>query len=647
MPAVSSLLRSASSTRKKVLAQQDAEAEYEYSLGYKTYNDYREYDRYLEKRAKSTGDPSSALSLQKKRDSAFRGYLSNEVQRQSIGVLEGRQSNTDKYNAMYGLFQTAMANGMYDQAQTLRLQLDSLDKTIQNEAIAAANGAKAAANAQLTAVKDEVSAHEQALKGLGQILEKSGPDGFTKVLEDKSFQSELTSIYPDLAPVFQAGGQIGFFDIANGIMESIKDTYTQAVSQLPPEQAAKAQEALDKINNGETSFKIPGVAENVTLKDIQTQISAARAGGSYFFRGENGQYEKGKLTDYTWDNQGNIAPVFANPYSEGTKDNPYLQNVDNFDQSQVYRRDSNGNYVDDKGKIVATFKDGQILAPGGGEWQNEAQKNDALQKAGVSYETLLKEQGFNTVKKDGKLYVTITEDAKQKMGNIPGLQNGDPVEVVRDGQGNLRFIKTDPSTGKQSLYQGAFDKNGKVNFRQLAPGEQGAISAQSQGDLSVLAESLNKDYSGNAGIESANKSLVNTVEGISQGIGYTHGVLADAEARRRFLTGDQGGVKGQNIAPTTNPALRLNATERAVRRVVTPIANPVRTVGQVNRKLASINPLAQRLGSILAKLRPSAGQRAANSSLEASRQKIQDAQGFKYGVLADPAKRQAFLDSLR
>lgn len=647
MPSTSSLLRSASSQRKKVLAQQDAEVEYEYSLGFKTYEDYRDYDRYLEKRAKSSTDPGAALSLQKKRNSAFRGYMSNEIQRQSISVLEGRQTNVDKYNAMYQLYQSAVANGMYDQAQTLYLQLGNLDKTIQNEAMAAASGARSAATAAFTAVKDEVKAHEAALKGLGDILSSVGPDGFDKTLQDKGVQQELLNMYPDLAPVFNAGGQIGFFDIANGIAESMKDTYTRAIGELPPEQAAKAQEALDKLNSGATKFTIPGVDGGVSLKDIQTQIAASRVGSSYFFRGQNGVLEKGKLTDYAWDNQGKLAPVFANPYSEGTQDNPYNQVIDSFDQSSVYRRDDKGNYIDDKGNVVAEFRDGQVLAPGGGEWANDAQRNEALKKASSSYETILKEQGFNTVNKDGKTFVTVTEAAKQRLGNIPGLETGDPVEVVRDGQGNLRFIKTDPTTGKQSLYQMAFDENGKSNIRQLQPGEQGAISSQSLGDLKAYAQGLNKDFTSDPGVNEANSSLVNTVAAIGQGVGYTHGVLADAEARRRFLTGDQGGVKGQDIRPSTNPALRLNTAERAVKRVVSPIANPARTARQVNTRLASMNPLAQKIGSIIARLKPSAGQRAANSSLEASRQKIQAAQGFKYGVLADPAKREAFLRSLQ
>lgn len=648
MPSTSSLLRSSASTRKKVLAQQDAEAEYEYSLGYKTYEDYREYDRYLDKRASSTTDPGQALTLQKRRNSAFRGYMSNEIQRQTIGVLEGRQSNVDKYNAMYQLYQNAISQGLYDQAQTLYLQLGNLDKTIQNEALAAASGAAAAVRGQVTAINDEVKAHETALSELGKILQAVGPDGFDK--EIKKLAPDIVAMYPDLAPVFQAGGTVGFFDIANGIVSNIQDTYAEAISQLPPEEAATLQAKLDSIMSGSKTFKIPGVKDGVTFQDLQREIEAKQAGGQYFFRGEDGVLEKGKLTDYTWGKDGKIVGVYANPYSEGLQDNPYNQVIDQFDQSQVYRRDENGNYIDDKGKVVAEFKDGQITAPGGGEFKSEADRNAALKNASQSFETLLKEQGFNTVKKDGKMYVTVTEAVKARLGNIPGLNNGDPVEVVQDGQGNLRFVKKEG--GKQRLYQMAFDQYGKANLRELQAGEQGAISARSLGDLEAYAKDLNKDYTGDEGIDAGNRSLVSTVSAIGQGVGYRYGVLADAEQRRRFLTGDEGGALGrdgrqQNIRPSTNPALRLNAAERAVKRVVSPIANPVRTAGQINRKLGSINPLAQKLGSIIARLRPSAGQRAANSSLAASRQRIQEGKGFKYGVLATEAGRNKFLESLR
>lgn len=650
MPGTSSLLRSASSTRKKVLAQQDAVAEYEYSLGYKSYEDYREYDRYLENRIKSSSDPGAALSLQKKRNSAFRGYMGNEIQRQSIAVIEGRQSNVDKYNAMYQLYQQAAANGLYDTAQTLYLQLGNLDKTIQNEAISAAGSASASMRAAVTSVKDEIKAQKAVLTDMGRELQANGIDNINKAFEDPAIQQELAAAYPDLAPVFKQGGTIGFWDIANGVAENIKDTYAQAISELPPEETGELREQLAKLNSGETTFQIPGVEGGVTLKDLQTQIAATRAGGSYFFQGPNGVLERGKLTDYTWDKEGNIVPVYANPYSEGTADNPYNQVVDNFDQSQVYRRDEKGNYVDESGKVVAEFKDGQIVAPGGGDFRNEADREKALQAAGQSFETLLKEQGFNTIKKEGKLLVAVTDATMEKFGKVPGLELGDIVEVVRDGQGNLRFTKKDQKTGKEQLYQYAFDPSGKGSIRRLQAGEQGAISAQALGDLNVYAKDLNKDYAGNEGVDRATQSLVSTVSKIGQGVGFKYGVLADAEARRRFLTGDGGGIqnkKGEvvNLKPSTNPALKLNIAERAVKRIVTPIANPGRTVSGVARW--ATNPIARTLASALRGIIKTAGQNAANNSLAASRQKIQEAQGFKYGVLATQAGRDAFLKSLR
>ena len=593
MPSTSSLLRSSASTRKKVLSQQDAEAEYEYSLGYKTYEDYREYDRYLDKRASSSTDPGQALTLQKRRNTAFRGYMGNEIQRQTIGVLEGRQSNTDKYNAMYSLYQNAVSQGLYDQAQTLYLQLGNLDRTIQNEAVAAAGSASSAMKAQVTAVKDEVSAHKAALADLGASMQElGGIDELNKRLEDPETIKQLVSAYPDLAEVYKNGGKIGLFDIAAGITENIKDTYAAAIGALPPEEASKLQGELDKLTSGKTTFDIPGFADKVSMTDLQNQITQAREGRSYFFRGQDGELQKGSVTDYTWDREGKVIPVYADPLSAGTKDNPYLQTVDNFKESGAFRRDDQGRYIDETGKVVAEYRDGRLTAPGGGEFANEADYNKALSSARVGSDTLLREQGFNVVTegenglkkgKNGGVLVTVTEETIDKLGNLPGLKAGNAVEMFVDGQGNLRY--SPGNSGK--LYQGAIDERGQVNFRELAPGEQGAISSQGRQDLGVDMSILADDLKSKGVSQVTGSSLAASNQRIALGEGFTKGVLKDAETRRRFLAGQEiENARGEKVTndPRVNPALRLNAAERTLNKaikVADTITNPYKPLKNV------------------------------------------------------------------
>src|SRR5690349_8649910 len=130
MPSTSSLLRSAESTQKRIRQQQDAEVAYEWGLSPKTYDDFVAYSGYIEGQAQKTSDPSELLSYRKTVDGARSAYTSNEIQRQSIDVLEGRITNSQKYERMVGLFNMALDNGAYDLAQNLNLQLDNLSVKI-------------------------------------------------------------------------------------------------------------------------------------------------------------------------------------------------------------------------------------------------------------------------------------------------------------------------------------------------------------------------------------------------------------------------------------------------------------------------------------------------------------------------------------
>ena len=58
MPSVSSLLRSAESTQKKVRQQEDAIKAYIWESSAQTYDDFVEYQKHLNERIKTVTDPS-------------------------------------------------------------------------------------------------------------------------------------------------------------------------------------------------------------------------------------------------------------------------------------------------------------------------------------------------------------------------------------------------------------------------------------------------------------------------------------------------------------------------------------------------------------------------------------------------------------
>lgn len=141
--AVSSLLKTAQASYNRTQAYNDQMAGYEYDLSEKTPEDFAKYKAYLSDRATKEQDPSKQLSLQKTLTSADRTYRSAEIFRASESVNYGDISNTDKYQKMLGLYQDAVSNGDYNQAQSIEGQLASLSITIQNQRDAAASAAAA------------------------------------------------------------------------------------------------------------------------------------------------------------------------------------------------------------------------------------------------------------------------------------------------------------------------------------------------------------------------------------------------------------------------------------------------------------------------------------------------------------------------
>ena len=154
----SSLLSSAASRANKIRETEDALIAFDWQQSAKTYGDFIEYSNYLAERAKTAPDPLKALGYQKTLSSARTGYISNEIQRQNIAVVEGKATNMDKYSKLVDLYQQAVDAGNYDLAQSLNLQIDNLSVKIQNEqqaaAAAAQRGYANAASAKAKSVKE-------------------------------------------------------------------------------------------------------------------------------------------------------------------------------------------------------------------------------------------------------------------------------------------------------------------------------------------------------------------------------------------------------------------------------------------------------------------------------------------------------------
>lgn len=292
MASVSSLLKSAESSQKRIRQQQDAEVAYEWNLSAKTYEDFLAYSKYLEGQAEKTSDASELLSYRKNIDSARSAYTSNEIQRQSIDVLEGRITSSQKYEKMAGLFNMALDNGAYDLAQGLNLQLDNLSVKIQNEAEAAQ---RVAGTMAMNGVK--------SLDALVKKIEKGDdfvelPDG-TVIKPFGMLTAELKANGQTEADYF---GEL--YRTAAVMTDLIADAY----------QGATTQEAVDSIASkyepvltGTKEFSTAG--GKMTVQDMELAYRSALANNPIYSvevgRNENTgttEYKltKNKIDDFVW-----------------------------------------------------------------------------------------------------------------------------------------------------------------------------------------------------------------------------------------------------------------------------------------------------------------------------------------------------------
>lgn len=228
MPSVSSLLRSAEATQKKVRQQEDAVQAYIWESSAQTYDDFVEYQKHLNNRLKTVTDPSDALSYQTKLRSANRTFTSNEIQRQQMAIMEGRGSTQTKMDAVYALWQRAMGTEDYNLAQNLASQWDTLSVKLQNEQEQAAKDAQAR-------MSDYAANNKKAVDKLFKNLE----DGVNDItLPDGSQVTPLSAIKRDIE--------------ANGVDEQTWQAAQQtmmAMRNIAIEQynAATTQDEVDKL----------------------------------------------------------------------------------------------------------------------------------------------------------------------------------------------------------------------------------------------------------------------------------------------------------------------------------------------------------------------------------------------------------------
>lgn len=292
MATISALLKNASNIRDRLRAQEDAFKAYDYSLSAKTYNDFLDYQSYLNNRMATTNDPSAKLGYVKDIQSARKAFTSNELQRSSIDIIEGRGTLNDKYEKMVGLFYQAIDYGDYDNAQTIHLQLDNLSVQIQNEQEKAGRAAATLA--------------KSGSKNIGQLINKIKKGNELVELSD----GRVVKPIPMLVEEMKTSGDTskGFFDelrnTVEGLQNYVIDTYESATTQ---EAVDAIEEKYGDLITGDYKFSIGG--QSLTAEDIIVAAKSNAANNPIFdvqahFNEASGMQEfklvKNKIDNFVW-----------------------------------------------------------------------------------------------------------------------------------------------------------------------------------------------------------------------------------------------------------------------------------------------------------------------------------------------------------
>jgi len=416
MAGTTALLRSAASARKKVQAQQDAQVAYDYSNSAKTYDDYKKYTDYLQKRSKSVTDPSTALTLQKTFDSAYKSYISNEIQRATINTLEGRGTKIDKYNKILGFMDQAMQSGQYDLAQTLNLQLDNLGISIQNEAVAAQQASqrlaemqsKAGAAANLSMGKTL----ERGLDSLNQAFAKGGQKAYNEAA--KAFVTQNKQLIESLTgEKLPKDVSTNLGQLISGTIRGIGTYYSLAADAIAMTDPEKAQDYMDRaqaIASGQTKFKTP--AGSMSYQDAQEFAQNQSLYGQRQSK-ETGQFELARriIGGYQVDEAGNITKQ-ATAYFQGQ--GPTDKKMTASDKKQLEKLGF--------GAVNYDEKTGQYTVQLGGETDKWFKATDLGLPEGSQINLIKTDKGFQYLDPTGKNLYNIALD-KKGLGAVYKIDN--------------------------------------------------------------------------------------------------------------------------------------------------------------------------------------------------------------------------------
>lgn len=592
MATTSQLLRTAAARRRAVLNEQNRLVDSEWALSAKTQADLDSYIAYYDEQATQVAS-KDLLGIQNKINSARKAFVSNELQRSSIAVLEGTGTNQDKLDKMINFYNEAVNNGDLDFAQSLRLQIGNLYQTVAKEQTDAINVATAAYKQNYTDVKAYIS---DLLKGdaapVGSQYSLNTLNNFYKQTTPEQFNATIADIFAKEGKPIATYEQMAL----SYAEETIKSIETQ-IAQFPSnsqEYFTLANE-LYKARNDEV-FKVPGIRGDVSLSvnELREAVLAQQVNGtgpltpaisadgrsSGFVKNDVGQYELG-INPATGNYELVPRYVSASVSDMLTKENavPYGATLptgrSNLPASQ-------GDYslisADlGKGEGVKTYavRNGEVFTISG---NTIGKKVSTLQKLQEEYAKNL--EAYNA----GQIPNAPVRPEQQYMTPEEALK-------ARGFDADAGFV-----TINGIKYPYRVDMNGNIQYTVQRPDETGKMTAETvtinlrTGQTASASEDLPKIIAEQQRVAAATEGRQQVLQGQTgavealQGAGTTQVLQKAAETQRAMTTQQAAGLEALQTTPTqplavsplpqqTTP-LKVMPTPTAPALKVAPIPTP-------------------------------------------------------------------------
>lgn len=291
MASISSLLRQAEAARKRQLAFEQDVAAYNWSISAKTPDDWAEYSAFLNQRLAQATDPSQLLTFTRLLQTSENAFVSAEIERESIKILEGNGTLQTKLAKVSELLARAYERGNFDLAQNLYKQGLTLQDQIADEQERAQRVAGAMARNQSKDLKDLVTKLE---KGIGEI--QVGPNEAYKSLY--TINQELKT---------KGDTDAGLFTDAWLTTKYIKDLVDTAYNTATSQDAVDyIEEKLRPVIDGSKTYKIGGI--EMTASEIDLAYHSALANNPIYSVTTGADAEgaptfaikKNVVEDFTW-----------------------------------------------------------------------------------------------------------------------------------------------------------------------------------------------------------------------------------------------------------------------------------------------------------------------------------------------------------